>query len=526
MSLLREKREYQCNQDEIVCKKFKMASISASQVTQMENDCCRLKHGLNIDCLIYIFEYLNTDDLITVCNLDDYFKDIIHNYVISKHKLVFDARQNGSSIESNGELFQSFEGKIRQISYFNTCNVTEFIRKIAIHCPDGLKDLEINRIPRIGLEKSINCLTKSIKHFQATAHCLRDLERLVLRSSPQEKILYDILLGRSAIPLIKELSWISMLDLKELHLIHLQNIEEECLIEFLRQRPRLEHFVNELSIVDMKKVGEAMANYCGDQIRVFRDQGSYAFGYIHREMIRTRYDFLSKFTNLKEVAISSFYTCGCDLRYPIDRLSQIESLKNLAIYRQRTFDHIVGMTTEIVRSNFVFERLKQANFYRDIRCLIRRDDWLTFNTFANLKSLEINSDIYPTNCPRIEFLIEYPEIIANVEMVTVSGWRDRVDFFEFIASVPKLRKLSIHNFGMKLDNKERAMRPIAIAAEILEKRKNERNNADCTVDSMDIFVSEKQWEILKDIQGIDIAIKFHIKELDVHRDDWVPGIAK
>lgn len=522
MSPLREKREYQCNQVEIVCKKLKMASISDAQVKKMENDCCRLKHGLNIDCLIYIFEYLNTDDLITVCNLDDYFKEIINNYVISKRKVVFNARQTGA----RGELFKSFEGKIRQISYFNTCNVTEFIRKIAKYCPDGLKDLEINKIPRIGLEKTINCLTKCIKNVRATAHCLRDLERLVLRSSPQEKILYEILLGQFEIPLIKELNWISLLNLKELHLIHLQNIEVECLIDFLRQRPRLEHFVNELSIMDMKRVGEAMADYCGDQIRVFRDQGSYAFGFIHREIIRTRYDFLSKFTCLKEVAISSFYTCGCDLRYPMEKLSQIESLEKLAIYRQRTFDHIVGMTTEIVRSNFVFELLTQANFYQDIRCLVRRDDWLTFNTFGNLKSLEINSDIYPTNCPRIEFLIEYPEIIANVEMVTVSGWRDRVDFFEFIAFVPKLRKLSIHNFGMKLDNKKRAMRPIAIAAEILEKRRNERNNADGTVDSVDIFVSEKQWEILKDIEGIDIAIKFHIKELDVHRDDWVPGIAK
>lgn len=523
MGLLRKKREYQCNQNENVCKKLKMASISVSEIKKIdENKMCRLKHGLNVDCLIYIFKCLNTDDLFSLCNVDVYFKEIIKNYVIPKCKLVFDARQN----RSNGELFELFEGKIRQISYFNNCNIAEFIRKMAKYCPDGLKELEINNIPRIGLEKSINCLNKSIKRFQATGHCLRDLERLTLRSRPQEKILYDILFGHIEIPVIKELNWISLLNLKELHLIHLQNIDEECLIEFFCQRPKLEHFVNELSIVNMKKIGEVMTEYCADQIQIFRDQGSYAFGYIHESTIRTRYDFLSKFKNLKEVAISSFYTCGCDLRYPIEKLSQIKSLETLAIYRQRTFDHIVGMTSEIVRSNFIFEQLTQANFYRDIRCIVRRDVGWKFDTFTNLKSLEINSDIYPTNCPRKEFLIEYPEIISNVEMVTVSGWRDRDDFFEFIAIVPKLRKLAMQNFGMKLDNKERAIRPIAIAVEILKKRKNERSNADCAVDSVHIFVNAKQWEVLKDVQSIDTSIKFHIKKMDVHRDDWIPGIAK
>lgn len=43
---------------------------------------CRLRHGLNENCLIEVFNYLEVRDLIQICEFDVYYQDLIEDRII------------------------------------------------------------------------------------------------------------------------------------------------------------------------------------------------------------------------------------------------------------------------------------------------------------------------------------------------------------------------------------------------------------------------------------------------------------
>lgn len=75
----------------------------------------RLRYGLNVHCLAYIFQYLDTADLYTVGGMDEFFEQIINNLIISKHKVNFD-----ELIKRNiriRKVFERYGKKIRKILF-------------------------------------------------------------------------------------------------------------------------------------------------------------------------------------------------------------------------------------------------------------------------------------------------------------------------------------------------------------------------------------------------------------------------
>lgn len=50
---------------------------------------CRLRHGLNDDCLCEIFNYLGVYDLIQLCELDIYYQNLITKWIIGKKLINF-----------------------------------------------------------------------------------------------------------------------------------------------------------------------------------------------------------------------------------------------------------------------------------------------------------------------------------------------------------------------------------------------------------------------------------------------------
>lgn len=48
---------------------------------------CRLRNDLNVHCLALIFQYLNTRDLLTLGGMNEFYKQIINDFVISNHNI-------------------------------------------------------------------------------------------------------------------------------------------------------------------------------------------------------------------------------------------------------------------------------------------------------------------------------------------------------------------------------------------------------------------------------------------------------
>lgn len=49
---------------------------------------CRLQNGLNVNCLVEIFKYLDTDELITLGTMNSFYKNIINDYIIRNHMAI------------------------------------------------------------------------------------------------------------------------------------------------------------------------------------------------------------------------------------------------------------------------------------------------------------------------------------------------------------------------------------------------------------------------------------------------------
>ncbi len=87
---------------------------SSTTGTSASSD-CRLRHQLNSDCQLKVFQYLNLSDLNALCKVDEYFYDIITSQVIPKKLIVIEEQYgrivNSSTIESF-KMFGKFMRKI------------------------------------------------------------------------------------------------------------------------------------------------------------------------------------------------------------------------------------------------------------------------------------------------------------------------------------------------------------------------------------------------------------------------------
>lgn len=103
-------------------------------------------------------------------------------------------------------------------------------------------------------------------------------------------------------------------------------INEEKFIEFLRQRPSIKVFHHDcktFSTTSQREVFQTLAKYCGDQIREYHGETDLG--------IPGASDFLSGFTNVTYVYLTSYQTCGGDLVNALKRLAEHDTLETLRI---------------------------------------------------------------------------------------------------------------------------------------------------------------------------------------------------
>lgn len=401
---------------------------------------CRLRNGLNVDCLAEIFEYLENDDLVTIGQLDEYYQGIINKCVIKKRMIRFEDPKRlywdvtallGNDFQHGWKAFEMYGKNITRASFclrsfYSEDTHSRIIENINKYCsPEKIKEIEFFlRTDCVWCRRNGDC-----NHKSRVISCVLD-----------------------AMPALKKLTlihasdwnnnWLNstgMLNLTELILMN-SHIDKQSMIEYLRKRPKLQRFVNANSIApdSLLEIGNALAEYCGDTLREFVDTEKEFFWHIPVQDVE-RYDFIPNLKNVKELELTTIFTCGSDLFYALDGLAKHNKLEKLKIrqhWYSRDYQKVDGQT------------------------FILKNDFKILHTFEyEMKSFQM-----------LEFFINNREqIFNNIRTFIPSRKPGNFGPCEFSPFVPKLKKLvisfcSTFDIGNILRNIKR----------ILEKRKDTR----------------------------------------------------
>lgn len=119
-------------------------------------------------------------------------------------------------------------------------------------------------------------------------------------------------------------NWTDFKELIDCTLVRISGFKRDKFIEFLSRGTRIQRFFSDDSYF---KMGEDVAKHCSKTIHTFGDLRKCST----RENPLTRYDFLNKFENLKEIILTSEYVCMSDLQRPLIILAMNDSIESLEI---------------------------------------------------------------------------------------------------------------------------------------------------------------------------------------------------
>lgn len=296
---------------------------------------CRLR-GFNEDCLIEILKYLDVNDLMTLSRMDSYYKELIHKHVIHKKCIVFDDRTNHNSTR---EFLVMFGRRIKIFRLISNGWFHRFLLLIIRYCSRGqFVDIEfifqgerelydpqiVDVISRFFYNVTSLRFDKSMRNANHTISSLIP-QMMKFANRLQSLTLYQVDLDDDHL-----IEWEQMLHLKVLNLIGVK-IGTTRLLDFIRRRPKFEHFMNNRTITgrQIATVGNALVEYCGDNIRSFIDIEGKSYSSDEDSLLRKRYSFIPKLKNLQKVELTSLFLNACDLYYALNGISKHNSLNKL-----------------------------------------------------------------------------------------------------------------------------------------------------------------------------------------------------
>lgn len=402
----------------------------------------RLRYELNAHCLAHIFQYLGTMDLYTIGDMNEYYSQIINDLVIPYNRIDFEVF---CLRKMSDQKFLEKHGKqIQKIRFYNQNGKTlrKLSQLITRYCAiDQLTDVSIV------LNRKIIPDIKLPLHFhQVNNFHIRGGFNGTRLFAPFAESLQQ--LNLEGIKLHPKFDWTKLKNLRYLRLHYVRGFRYKNFIDLLSQRSQLETFY-QMGTVEtiMHSIGEAMAKYCGNQIRAFQD--------LHR-YDGTRppdfYDFLSELKNVEEVRLTTKRICAGELIHPIKYLAQT-ALETL---------HITCYVNAIhPRCDCDLEIEPVENFSR-------------------LKTIKINmlNTKQRSKCEIMKLFTRYSSnILSNVENVVILSEDGEAYNCKFIEFVPKLRQLVI-NGGEIEPTTEQVSRLASVLKSIVQKRNIEENSDD------------------------------------------------
>ncbi|XP_055306023.1 uncharacterized protein LOC129570445 [Sitodiplosis mosellana] len=399
---------------------------------------CRLRHGLNDDCLCEVFKFLAVYDLIQLCELDIYFQNLITKWVIGKKLINFTKMD---PCWTTNKIFQIFGKSMRKIKIAeeNTLGCFEkFLSFVKQYCAiGGLTDVEL-RFSEPTAPQAI--IDQSMPHFA-------NLRQLVLNDN-YTRVWYKEFLAGIAVTATnlthltlegvnvsgEWLTNVGMQNLKELRLHaskrRSMNIQTNELAVFLRSKPKLEIF-SHIGTSDITDVIDSLTESC-PKLKSFAD-----FHLNNPHDIRTvtninaqmmhRYTFVRQFTGVTTLGLTSYTQCGSDVYYPLIKLAVQNRVEALKIYMDRNNTVVLPENNQMRYS------------HRD------------FGHYTRLRSIElqIRSDASDQCELNAEFICDFVSKLENIEKFTVMCEPALKDVNKIVDKAPHLKELGISHTKMK-----------------------------------------------------------------------------
>lgn len=442
---------------------------------------CRLRYGLNTHCLTEIFQYLDSIDLNTVGDMNGFYKQIIADFVIPKHKIDFDLLHSKSITDQ--QLFKKYGTKMRmfKISCKNDESFQQFIQLITQYCShDQLK--KVSFVMSHGVTDDINLPVHFQRvesfHFSGVSNYSPILS-LSFSDSLQHLYLRNLSLHA-------DFSWIEMVNLKKLVVEFVKGFNEQNFIQLLHQGTRLEYFHQVFTLFNpFSEVRDAIAKYCGQQIRTLVDNCL-----IKRP--NDCYNFLSKFKKLNEVWLSSQQKCVEDLKYPLKLLAENDTIEKLGI---------------ICSTSPVFPH-SSCGFQQEF--IHQHQNW-HMKPFTKLKTIcfiwiNCGSCNYNVGCNELKLLTQYStQTLSNVENLILRGSGARAVYkTELLKFIPKLCWLHIDYWTEP--TYDQAVKLVGDLNRIV----CNRNNGYISNDFIEVEVLERDLKVYEGIVGIGNSVRINV----------------
>lgn len=338
---------------------------------------CRLRHGLNEHCLLEIFNFLDVIDLLQLCEVDVYYKDLIQNWIIGKRLINFrylNSPDNEQTSWTTKNIFEMFGKSISKIKFYDRMvsgHFEEFLQSIIQYSAVGsLTEMQFNFAVMTAYEatkdaavpffSNLRKLTLTQDVWAMNAANMQFLVRIIeVASNLTHLTLNDVDIYNN--------EWLStangLENLRELRLNRSFTNGISNLPDFLRTKSNLEVFSYNGDDVS-SRFADTLVKCC-PQLHTFahlhlNNPYRNAVNRITKEMAQ-RYSFLCQMKNLKEILLTSYTQCGSDLYYPLIQLSSEKILA--ANIEKMTFyiDHTkaIELPESIHYGHYEFARFKK-----------------------------------------------------------------------------------------------------------------------------------------------------------------------
>ncbi|XP_037028682.1 uncharacterized protein LOC119068924 [Bradysia coprophila] len=395
-----------------------------------EIETCRLRSGLNEDCLLKIMEFLNVYDLIQMCHLGAYYKDLITKWIIGKKML----NLRGMTQSAKDEIFEIFGQTMRKCIIYES-DFLNFLDTIIKYCAPGrLTQVELNLKQPMAENAFLN--TNYIPLSMPILSNIRKFKLNVLRFqrySSFDHFLNALLVNATNLAYLHlfhvdiEGDWLKQtnkLNLYELRILKPCVISMTHLKIFLKSLPKLNTFTFK-GDSDITSIGTSLVESCPN-LEVFEDiHTATSYRRNTMSMRHTRYNFLASFNNLKIVTLTSYTFCGCDLYC---------ALRYLA-------------TTNIVQLKIHANLEQSETFNEEERKQILQS--CSFSHFTSLTCLELDVHNYRLDgLLHCEFLMLFATQLKNLEKFSLQSSK-LTNINKLIETLPQIRTFSISQITTK-----------------------------------------------------------------------------
>lgn len=313
--------------------------LDSSQRDDKPASACRLRHGLNESCLLYVFEYLDEFELLQLCEMDPYYKELILKWTIRKKCL------NLSDSNSSVQMFETFGKSMRKLKITSSKFVVTFATLLKYCEPGQLTEIDIDITELTGVlgrADTTNALFKLVLKAMPIFSNLHKLRfSLYCNVDPSALCTYFLTQISTTAVNLRSLE-IDQVEIRENWLQNMRNLEElrivwkmrsslDSLVNYFNAKPDLKVFKMLHQGANVTAVLDALSGCCPN-LKTFTDMNR-NFSTVEYERfdnsLANRYALLSKFAHLNSVTLTTYTFCGSDLHYPLVNLAT----KNLSKLR-------------------------------------------------------------------------------------------------------------------------------------------------------------------------------------------------